>query len=147
MQGNVLVNIALADVFVHSVGAYKSSCGRSISLSVEELRAVIRAWQQGSTTLHAVFFGQAVFGQRGSILRIIFPCARDCVLHRQSQRSSAYKLIRVSFGLHRIATVTGECNRDQAQDRGHEDHPLVECASAMIWHRLHHAPGGTYRKC
>ena len=47
LQGNVLVNIALAEVFVHSVGANESPGGCAIALGVEKSGVVVHAGQQG----------------------------------------------------------------------------------------------------
>ena len=93
LQGNVLMNIALAEVLVHSVGPDESPRGRAIALGVEKACVVVHTRQQGSAALYPVFLRGTVGGQRGPILRIILPRAGDGILQGHRQRSGARSLI------------------------------------------------------
>ena len=57
LQRNVLVNVTLAEIFVHPVGADKSPRGRAVALGIEKAGVVVHARQQRGAALYAIFFG------------------------------------------------------------------------------------------
>ena len=132
LQGNVLVNIALAEVFVHSIGADESPGGRAVALGVEKSRVVVHTRQQGGAALHAVFFRETVRGQRGAILRTILARAGDGVLQSHGQGSCARRLIWAGVGVDRIERVLSGGDGDQARHCEGELNSLAEHAAANM---------------
>ena len=57
LQRNILMNVALADVFVNSVSADKTSGGRAVALGVQKSGVVVHSRKQRGAALHTVFFG------------------------------------------------------------------------------------------
>ena len=107
LQRDVLVNIALAEILVHSVGAHKAPGGCAIALGIKKSGVVVHPRQQGGAALYAVFFRGAVGGQGGVIYRIIFSGAGDGILQGHGQGSRVRGLIGIASGIDRREGILG----------------------------------------